>query len=90
MKKIGRITERTVGAFEAKTNLSRYVADAQKGIVTIVSVRGRPAAKIVPADAEIQSRPLESEDLIRRARALRRRARKGAETLQELVNIGRR
>jgi len=85
-----RYPERTVGAFEAKTRLSRYVADAEKGIVTVVTVRGRPAAKIAPADAEIAPPAKEPEDLVARARALRRRARRGSEPLHRLVDAGRR
>ncbi len=83
-------SERAVGAFEAKTNLSRYIADAGKGIVTVVTVRGRPAAKIVPADARVVTPEIDSEDLVERARAIRRRARGGSESLHELINTGRR
>ena len=81
---------RTVGAFEAKTHLSRLVADAERGIVTIVSVRGRPAAKIVPADARVIAPSSGAEDLIQRARAIRRRTRRGRESMRELIDMGRR
>jgi prevent-host-death family protein len=85
-----RLSERTVGAFEAKTHLSRYVADAAKGIVTVVTVRGRPVAKIAPADAEILAPAVEAENLIHRAREIRRRARRGPDSLHQLVSAGRR
>jgi prevent-host-death family protein len=89
MKRAGH-SERTVGAFEAKTNLSRYLADAEKGIVTIVTVRGRPAAKIVPVGMQMAASGSNATELIERARALRRRARRGPVALRELVNAGRR
>ena len=82
--------EQSVGAFAAKTHLSRYLADAQRGIVTVVTVRGRPAAKIVPADAELSLPPQRIEDTIQRARAIRARCRRGRESLHTLVNAGRR
>jgi prevent-host-death family protein len=82
--------EQSVGAFAAKTHLSRYLADAQRGIVTVVTVRGRPAAKIVPPDAELSLRPRRIEDLIRSARAIRARGRRGRESLHALINAGRR
>lgn len=81
--------EQSVGAFEAKTKLSRYLADAQRGIVTVITLRGRPAAKLVPAQAEIvEGSGVQS--ILDRARALRARCRRGKESLHELINTGRR
>src|SRR6266478_4126380 len=70
--------EQSVGAFEAKTKLSRYLADAERGIVTVVTKRGKPAAKIVPADAEVLPKKEASdlEGLLHRARALRAKTRR--------------
>lgn len=79
-----------VGAFEAKTKLSRYIADAQRGIITVVTVRGKPAAKIVPANAEVVERPFDAGKQIRRAREIRARSRPGPETTHDLINAGRR
>lgn len=39
---------KTVGLFEAKTHLSALVEAARRGEVTIISVRGKPAAQVVP------------------------------------------
>ena len=84
--------EQSVGAFEAKTNLSRYLADAERGIVTVVTKRGKPAAKIVPPDAEIRRSEDTSdlEGLLRRARALRAKTRPGPDSASALVRAARR
>ncbi len=81
--------EQSVGAFEAKTKLGRYLADAQRGIVTVITLRGRPAAKLVPAQAEIV-RDSMLQSILKRARVLRARSRRGKESLHELINAGRR
>ena len=84
--------EQSVGAFEAKTNLSRYLADAERGIVTVVTKRGKPAAKIVPPDAGIRRSEDTSdlEGLLRRARALRAKTRPGPDSASALVRAARR
>ena len=84
--------EQSVGAFEAKTNLSRYLADAERGIVTVVTKRGKPAAKIVPPNAEIRRSEETSdlEGLLRRARALRAKTRPGPDSASALVRAARR
>jgi prevent-host-death family protein len=83
-------SERVVGAFEAKTHLSRLLSDAQRGIVTVVTVRGKPAARIVPVGGDSSSRKRVVEELLVEARKLRARARAGPESLHDLVNAGRR
>ena len=85
------VQEQTVGAFEAKTNLSRYLEDASRGIVTIVTRRGKIVAKIVPGDTEVRTNiPFDFEAWMKRAAALRARAKPGPETLHDLINEGRR
>jgi len=81
--------EQSVGAFEAKTKLGRYLADAQHGIITVITLRGRPAAKLVPAQAEIAEHSA-VRSILDRARALRARCRRGKESLHDLINTGRR
>jgi prevent-host-death family protein len=82
--------KRVVGAFRAKTHLSQLLADAQKGIETIVTVRGKPAAKIGPVEQESGTRKKSIEKLIEDTRRLRAKARRGPETLHDLVQVGRR
>lgn len=83
--------EQTVGAFEAKTNLSRYLEDAARGIVTVVTRRGKVVAKIVPGDAELRTNiPFDFDAWLGRADAIRARTKPGPETLHALINQGRR
>jgi prevent-host-death family protein len=82
--------QQVVGAFEAKTNLSRYIADAERGVVTLITVRGRLTAKLVPAAAEIVQKSFDLSDLIEKAGQLRSRTKPGPETMHDLVNAGRR
>ncbi len=83
--------EQSVGAFEAKTNLSRYLEDAARGTVTIVTKHGKPIAKIVPADAEVRtSSPFDFAAWMERTRAIREQAKAGPESLHDLINEGRR
>ena len=49
---------KAVGLFEAKTHLSALVEAARRGEVTIISVRGRPVAKIVPIGGTPADDPL--------------------------------
>ncbi|HUY11275.1 MAG TPA: type II toxin-antitoxin system prevent-host-death family antitoxin, partial [Candidatus Dormibacteraeota bacterium] len=39
---------KSIGLFEAKTHLSALVESARQGHETVITVRGRPAARIVP------------------------------------------
>ena len=58
-----------IGAFEAKTHLSRLLDEAEKGEVFTITKRGRPVARLMPpapADRERAARA------VRNIRALRR------------------
>ncbi len=37
-----------VGAFEAKTHLSSLLKEAQKGGETVITIRGKPVARLIP------------------------------------------
>ena len=80
---------RSVSSFEAKANLSRYVADAERGIQTVITRHNRPVAKIVPAHARIVYSKKEIEGVLEKFRAMRRRS-KGSVSTKELINAGRR
>ena len=77
-----------VGVFEAKNRLSALLDEVQQGAEVLITRRGQPIARLVPADAGFD-----------RARARRaaeglRRASKGQTlgglTLKELISEGRR
>jgi prevent-host-death family protein len=42
---------KTVGVFHAKTHFSALVDDAERGEATLVTRKGKPVARIVPADS---------------------------------------
>ena len=80
---------RKVGVFDAKVHLSRLLADAEAGVVTVITRRGRAVAVLAPPDAEI--RPASpARDPLETLRAIRGRSRAGKETLGSLVNAARR
>lgn len=80
-----------IGAFEAKTHLSRLLEEVQEGAVLTITVRGKPVAKLVPADAEVRLPARRDLDAwLERARELRTRSRRGPETAAALVRAGRR
>ena len=82
--------ERTVGAFEAKTHLSRILADAQNGMATVITIRGKRVARVVPVEGDRESRKRAMAEILKAAARLRARAKKGPESLHDLVNAGRR
>lgn len=60
---------RSVGAYEAKTHLPRLLKEVEKGESFVITNRGVPVAKLVPAMSE-KSEDLEAMvERMRRARA---------------------
>lgn len=47
-RKTGEQSQRTVGAFEAKTHFSKYLERARAGEEIIITRRGEPIAKLTP------------------------------------------
>jgi len=45
---------KSVGTYEAKTHLPRLLAQVEKGESITITKRGKPIAKLVPADAAEQ------------------------------------
>lgn len=43
---------KTIGTFEAKTHLTRLLGQVARGERILITNRGRPAAMLVPPDAE--------------------------------------
>ena len=60
---------RLIGAFEAKTHLSRLLDAAERGEVITITKRGRPVARLVPPEPEDRGR---AERAAKKIRALRR------------------
>ncbi len=60
---------RFIGAFEAKTHLSRLLDEAEKGEVITITKRGRPVARLMPPAAPDRRRAARA---VSNLRALRR------------------
>jgi prevent-host-death family protein len=78
---------KTVGAYEAKTNLGRLLDDVALGETVMITKHGVPVAKLVPAGP-----PSMSVDLaVRELAALRERIGPlGDLTIREMIEEGRR
>ena len=74
-----------VGAYEAKTNLSRLLEKVERGERITLTRHGRPVAMLVPVE---EKRP--AEDVIRELREFRRKRRIGDVGVRALVEEGRR
>ena len=78
---------KTVGAFEAKTHLSRLLDEVEEGEEVLITRHGREVARLVsprPNAAEARQQALQ------RLRQFRRGKRLNGLTLQELRDEGRR
>jgi prevent-host-death family protein len=82
---------RSVGAFEAKTHLSRLLDDVEKGETIVITRHGSPVARLVPTDGA--HRRDEARRLAEEWRAYRtaQRITLGPDlTIRDLVHEGRR
>lgn len=80
----------SVGAFEAKTHLSRLLEKVREGAILTITVRGKAVAKLVPADATVRlPRRPGLEAWLERSADLRARSAPG-ESAAALVRGGRR
>lgn len=77
----------TVGAFEAKTHLSRLLDQVERGEEIIITRHGEPVAKLVSArdrpDAD------QTRKLIVEIKQLRKGMKLGALSIKELIQDGR-
>ncbi len=74
-----------VGAYEAKTNLSRLLERVERGERITLTRHGRPVAMLVPVE---EKRP--AKDVVRELREFRRGRRLGDVGVRDLVEEGRR
>jgi prevent-host-death family protein len=78
---------RTVGAFEAKTHLSKLLDQVAKGERITIEKHGIPVAVLQPAEPQKQMSAAEAIEAIKRFRAGRRL---DGVTIRELIEEGRR
>ena len=76
-----------IGAFEAKTHLSRLLEDVRHGETYLITRRGEPVARLAPVGT---ARDRDLDALIASARAVREASRPGPESIRELIEEGRR
>jgi len=76
-----------IGAFEAKTHLSELLDRVEQGEELVITRRGRPVARLVPAVDAARTRAAEA---VTRLRALRRDTTLGGLDWRELRDTGRR
>jgi prevent-host-death family protein len=77
----------SVGAFEAKTNLSSLLERVGRGEEVVITRHGKPIARLVPATTTDDARVAQA---VERLRALRQGATLGGLSWCELRDEGRR
>ena len=83
---------KTIGAFEAKTHLSRYLSEVEKkGVEYVILKRGRKAAVLLPYDrAQKRFSGEKARRILEGFREIRAACRKGPPLeVSELVREGR-
>ncbi len=76
----------TVGAFEARTHLSRLLRRVQRGERITITKHGKPVAMLVPVNAEKVSDPGE---IIEEIRKFRKNIFRSGLSLREMIEEGR-
>jgi prevent-host-death family protein len=77
----------TVGAYEAKTHLSKLLDRVAKGEQIIITRHGSPVAIMQPAD---RSKQVDVAAVIRKMRSLRRAHQLGGLSVKDMIEEGRR
>ncbi len=79
---------KSIGAFEAKTHLSRLLEEVEGGEAVIITKNGRPVAELRPIHAHD---PVGIDAAIRRMKELRARVRADPDgpTIHEMIEEGR-
>ncbi len=78
---------RSIGAYEAKTNLSRLLEEVAQGETITITRNGIPVAVLTPASGARAFTPQDAIAIIRRSRT--NRSLDGV-TVRELIDEGRR
>jgi prevent-host-death family protein len=76
-----------VGAFEAKTHLSRLLDQVERGETIVITRRGKPVARLSPVQGPSRD---ERRDAIAQLKELRSGQTLGGLSLRELIDEGRR
>jgi prevent-host-death family protein len=76
-----------VGAFEAKTHLSRLLDQVARGETIIITRHGRPVARLTPVEGSSRD---DRRQAIAELKELRKGQNLGGLSLRELIEQGRR
>jgi prevent-host-death family protein len=76
-----------VGAFEAKTQLSKLLDLVRKGEKVVITKHGVPVAQLVPPDSRIRT---DASTVIKELIGIRKRTKSGKDTIRSLITEGRR
>ncbi len=79
---------KTVGAFEAKTHLSRLLDKVEKGEKITITRHGTPVARLVPVEKEKEEKP-DVSVVIERIRELRKGITLGGLSIRDMIDEGR-
>ncbi|MGC8492162.1 MAG: type II toxin-antitoxin system Phd/YefM family antitoxin [Syntrophobacteraceae bacterium] len=77
----------TVGAFEAKTQLSKLLNLVSKGEKVIITKHGVPVAELSPP---VHGRGADISEIAEELRAIRNRSKPGADSIRSMIEKGRR
>lgn len=78
----------SVGAFEAKTNLSALLERVEGGESVVITKHGRPVARLIPFDAPEPARS--PDQIVKEFRKIRERSKPGGPSIREMIEAGRR
>lgn len=73
-----------IGAFEAKTKLSALLDRVEAGQEVVITRRGKPVARLVPAEAAANLRKARQQEAVAQLRALREQNRGKKVTATEI------
>ncbi|MBV9822040.1 MAG: type II toxin-antitoxin system prevent-host-death family antitoxin [Actinobacteria bacterium] len=76
----------SIGAYEAKTHLPGLLAKVEKGESVTITKHGRPVARLVP----VSTRSPAPETVVAALREARTGVYRGAESIRDMVEEGRR
>ena len=78
-----------IGAFEAKTHLSRLLEKVAAGEKFVITRHGKPVAQLVPIDSDDESLRLRRQAAIVRLKTLGDGNKLGRLTIRKLIDEGR-
>ncbi len=78
---------KTVGAYEAKTHLSKLLDEVAKGETILITRHGTPVAQLSPASG---AKRMSVKEAIAKLKELRKGNTLGGITIRELIDEGRR